>query len=157
MSSAAILRDVARSRTEKPSSDDGSRIAWIVALASIVALALGFAAVTWLLAEPDAAEASRYVEFQKLDVQASTGLAVLSFDLKVARDDVGRVVAHKSAIEARFKEAIAQLDLGTLYSRRGKEKLARQLSAIANEELGADIVEGVYFGNFKVYSRDAPR
>lgn len=157
MSSAAVVRDVTRSRTEKPGSGDDSRSAWIVALASIAALALGFAAVTWLLAEPDAAEATRYVEFQKLDVQASTGLAVLSFDLKVARAEAGRVIAHKSAIEARFKQAIAQLDLGTLYARRGKEKLALQLRAIANEELGTDSVEGVYFGNFKIYSREPSR
>lgn len=139
---------------ERDTTGDESRVAWIVSLVSIAALALGFIAATWLFSEPDATELTRYVEFQKMDVQNISGLAVLSFALKMERDDFALAVSRRGAMEARFKQAIAQYDLASLYSRRGKEALAQLLREIANDELGGDVVDGVYFGNFKVYTRE---
>lgn len=145
---------VTPTRREARGVSEDSRVAWIVSLVAIIALAIGFIASTWLFSEPDTTELTRYLEFPKMDVQNVSGLAVLSFDLKMDRNDFAQAISHKGALEARFKEAIAQYDLASLYSRAGKDALARLLRDIANDELGGDVVDGVYFGNFKVYTRN---
>ncbi len=138
-------------------STDDSRTAWWITALVLFPLALGFLAVTFL-AEHKAADVKppRYIEMRKLDVQSSGGLVVLSLDLEVGHADLARVEQQKVALDASFREALAPLDPARMYSRAGKEALSAGLRDVANHVLGADLVTGVYFGDFRIYNQ-APK
>ena len=137
--------------------NDDSTTAWWVAVLALVSMALGFLAVSFLTDDNRSeGKPPRYVEMRKLDVQSSGGLVVLSLDLEVDHADLARVEQQKPALEAGFREALTQLDPARMYSRPGKEALSTGLRDVANHILGADLVNGVYFGDFRIYSQ-APK
>jgi flagellar basal body-associated protein FliL len=134
-------------------TDTDSRTAWWVALLALGSLLAGFLAVSYFAQNKAADTLPRYVQLNKLDVQSSGGLVVLSLDLEMAPSDLARVEQFKGPIEARLREALTPLDPARMYSRPGKEALAAGLRDVANHVLGEDLISGVYFGDFRIYSQ----
>lgn len=134
--------------------DDDTLAMWWVMLVAVLALAVGYVAAMSLdaISNETPQPSARFVEFRKVDVQCNGGLVVLSFDLEAAAGDLAHVERHKSALLAHFKAALTRIELDSLYSRAGKESLSEQFQRIADRELGGDVVAGVYFGDFKIYS-----
>ncbi len=145
------MSNVATSRLT-PQNDDW-RIALWITLAALLALGIGFFAAMSYDASQQESTPLRLVEFRKLDVQSNGGLVVLSFALEVAADEAAQLDRHKASLHDSFRNALAQISLDALYSRQGKEELGATIQAVANTALGDEIVTGVYFGDFKIYSR----
>ena len=127
--------------------------AWIIVVVALVSLIVGILAAVWFVSVQDAEQLPGYVEFRALDAQSAEGMVVVWLNLEVADARRELVDEHKPVLEARFKAAIAAMPLQKLYSREGKERLARGLQRIADQEVGKGVVEGVYFGDFKIYAR----
>ena len=141
---------MSRAATRRDAGD--ARFAWIVALIAVAVLAAGLAGTLLFLDEAESdSGVPQYLRFHKLDVQASSGLAVLSFDLETDRRDFGYVEGRKALLETTFRSLLAQSDLRSYYSRESREMLAVQLRDAANRELGGPLVDAVYFGDFKLY------
>lgn len=122
---------------------------------SAASLLLGVLIALWYTNSPEGkgeAPPPAYVEFRKLEALTTVGMVVLSLDLEVPKDATEAVQKHRAELESHFKEVIAQTAPETLYSRAGKEKLARRLLEIANKDVGDDTIEGVYFGDFRIYN-----
>jgi len=148
----------ARPKTKtRRATESGTRTTGWVAGLSLLLLAAGFAGARWYLGQKDVDPPPSYVEFRKLDVASTNGLVVLSFGLEVAPRDVSRVERFKPALEAGFREELALLEPRAMYSREGKTALAYGLRNLANHLIGADLISGVYFGDFRIYEKAVPQ
>ena len=136
-----------------PRKAGGGRTGLIVAVVSALLLAIGFLAAIYInvLADRETETKPQYVSFVKIPITSSSGRMEISFDLAVAQTDAGRVSQAKSALEARLRSSLAALDANALYLRANKEWLAEHMKALANRELGSELVGAVYFGDFKIF------
>jgi flagellar basal body-associated protein FliL len=128
---------------------------WIVALGALAFIAIGLlvAVIFHIDSAPAGPPKPQYVGFKDLKVTAQAGRMEVSFDLQVSRDDVSRVSSEKRLLEAELRNDLRNHDPRAFYSRAGKERLASLIQQSANRALGDDIVEEVYFGDFKIFER----
>lgn len=125
---------------------------------TVVALTLLFLVIGFLIAiyHGDMGDRStqaklQYVSFGNMTVSSAAGRLVLSFDLAVKPSHLSAVNNAKGLLETRFKSELSNLDPNTFYSRSGKEWLASHMRTIANKEMGDELIDAVYFGDFKIF------
>lgn len=125
---------------------------------AVVATALAFLTIGFFIAiyHGDMGDRStqaklQYVSFGNMSVSSAAGRLVLSFDLAVQPAHLAAVSKAKGLLETRFKSDLSSLDPNSFYSRSGKEWLASHMRTIANQELGDELVDAVYFGDFKIF------
>lgn len=140
-------------------SDGTIRIGLIVISLSLLFLAVGFfVAINYgNIGDRNSKAKVQFVSFGDVSIASATGRLVISFDLEVEPARLATVSKEKARLETQFKTALATLDPNSFYSRAGKEWLASHIRMVANRELGSELVEAVYFGDFKIFgTRPAP-
>jgi len=130
-----------------------SRTGLIVVLVSSLLLGIGFLLAIYVnfIADDDTKAKPQYISFVNIPVTSGTGRMEISFHLSVAQIDAGAVTQAKNGLEARLRASLATLDPNAFYSRDNKVWLAEHIKSLANRELGEKLVQGVYFGDFKIF------
>ena len=133
--------------------DSGNRTGLIVVLVSSLLLGIGFLVAIYVnfIADSDTKAKPQYISFVNIPVTSGTGRMEISFHLSVAQTDAPAVIQAKNGLEARVRSNLATLDPNAFYSRDNKVWLAEHIKSLANRELGEKLVEGVYFGDFKIF------
>ncbi len=140
--------------SSKSRANDGTiRIGLIVISLSLLFMAVGFfVAINYgNIGDRNSKAKVQYVSFGDVSIASAAGRLVISFDLEVEPARMAAVSKEKARLETRFKTALTALDPNSFYSRAGKEWLASHLRMVANRELGSELIEAVYFGDFKIF------
>jgi hypothetical protein len=135
----------------------GNRTGLIVVLVSSLLLGIGFLGAIYLnfIADDDTKAKPQYISFVSMPVTTGPGRMEISFHLSVTQSDAPAVIQAKNGLEARLRASLAALDPNAFYSRDNKVWLAEHIKSLANRELGEKLVEGVYFGDFKIFGGKA--
>ena len=138
-------------RTEN--GDNGRQTGFIVAIVSLIFMSAGFLLAINLNDVVDRSTKAKvqFVSFGGMSVAGATGRLVISFDLAVAPSNLASVNKAKALLETRFKAALSSLNPNSFYSRAGKEWLASHMRMVANQEIGSELIDAVYFGDFKIF------
>jgi flagellar basal body-associated protein FliL len=136
-----------------PAEANGNRTGLIVVLVSSLLLGIGFLVAIYVnfIADSETKAKPQYIAFVNIPVTSGTGRMEISFHLSVDQTDAPAVNQAKNGVEAHLRASLATLDPNAFYSRDNKVWLAEHIKSLANRELGEKLVEGVYFGDFKIF------
>ncbi len=139
----------------KPAKQGGIPAEWLLAFGALAFIAIGLLVAIYVKFESPNSGPPRphYIGFKDLSVTANTGRMEVSFDLQVSGEDASRVSRDKRVLESALQNDLRTHDPRSFYSRVGKERLANLIQLSANAALEDDVVEAVYFGDFKIYER----
>ncbi len=145
----------ATAKPAKPAKQGGIPAEWLLAFGAMLFIAIGLLVAIYIKFDGPSSGPPRphYIGFKDLAVTGVAGRMEVSFDLQVSGEDVSRVSRDKRALESALQNDLRTHDPRSFYSRLGKERLAQLIQVSANTALEDDVVEAVYFGDFKIYER----